>query len=73
MRLYYESRRHASNTEYHKAGNCAMVLLANHVLSALDAVWSVKRANRKIESGLRVQLKPIRETVTPFYTLQLRW
>jgi hypothetical protein len=72
-RDYYEGLRDNSNQEFHKASTCAMVILGNHVLSALDAAWTIGRANKKIRGSAQMSIKKIDQNWTPFYGLQVQW
>ena len=72
-RDYYETLRDNSNKELIKASYCAMIALANHVISAFDASWSVRRHNRKIESKARMGLKKVRGEYVPVLTMDLSW
>ena len=69
----YETMRHTSNVEFKRASTCAMVSLANHLISSLDAAWTVARQNRKIRASMHVDLKPIRNEMVPLYGFQVEW
>jgi hypothetical protein len=47
-RFYYESRRHEHNEKLINASKCTMAALGNHLLSAVDAAWTVRRGNRSL-------------------------
>ena len=72
-RDYYETLRDNSNQELIKASYCAMLVLANHVISAFDASWTVKRHNRKIESKARMGLQKVRDEYVPVLSMNLSW
>ncbi len=72
-RNYYETLRDNSNKELIKASYCAMLVLANHVISAFDASWTVKRHNRKIESKTRMGLQKVRDEYVPMLSMDLSW
>jgi hypothetical protein len=72
-RDHYETLRDNSNKELIKASYCAMIVLANHVISAFDASWSVKRHNRKIESKTRIGLQKVRDEYVPMLSMDLSW
>ena len=72
-RNYYETLRDNSNQELIKASYCAMVVLANHVISAFDASWTIKRYNRKIESKARMGLQKVRDEYVPVLSMDLNW
>jgi len=72
-RDYYETLRDNSNKELIKASYCAMVALANHVISAFDASWTIRKHNRKIESKTRMGLQKVRDEYVPVLTMNLSW
>ena len=72
-RDYYETIRDKSNQELIKASYCAMIVLANHVISAFDAGWTVKNHNRKIKSKARVSIEKGRDEYIPMLTMDLNW
>ncbi len=72
-RFHYETMRDKSNQFYIKGSNCAMVILANHLFSALDAAWTIRNYNRKIESKVRMSLRNIHQEQTPFVSWQISW
>lgn len=47
-RYYYESRRREHNEQLKNASKCAMAALGNHLVSALDAAWTVRRGNHSL-------------------------
>lgn len=47
----YRNLKNDSKSYYRNANFAVGFLIANHVLSAVDAYWSAKRHNRGIESG----------------------
>ncbi len=73
LRGRYEDMEYNTDSMYKKAGVCGMVILANHVISALDAVYSVHRANHRIRMQPGFSL--IREAgqQTPVMTLNVTW
>lgn len=55
---YYRGLRNESNRYFSNSRKLTGMFLANRFLSALDAVWTVKRKNKeidRIETGLRVE------------------
>jgi len=73
LRTEYETMRNNSNVEFKRASTCAMVSLANHLFSSMDAAWSIARQNRKIKASMRAELKPIRNEMVPLYGFQIEW
>lgn len=47
----YRELKNDSKSYYRNANFSLGLILANHLISAADAYWSVKRYNRRIESG----------------------
>ena len=56
-RLYYEQRRDASNRAFKHATTSLTVVMFNHIVSALEAVWTVSRHNRTIAEA-RIYFEP---------------
>jgi hypothetical protein len=69
----YMTMRLNSNNEFAKASTCAMLTLANHVFSALDAAWTIRGVNRKIESQVRMSYRKVNGYDVPFLSLITRW
>lgn len=72
-RDYYEGMRHKSNQYFIKGTNCTMVILANHLFSALDAAWTIKRHNKQIDAKLKATMKQFNSEPLPFLSLELNW
>ncbi len=54
-RNHYLDLRDDSNTKFRRASNFGTIVMLNHVLSAIDAVWSAKRTNdRNVAASVRV-------------------
>ncbi|MEJ2627128.1 MAG: hypothetical protein P8078_01010 [bacterium] len=69
----YMTMRLNSNNEFAKASTCAMLTLANHVFSALDAAWTIRGVNRKIETQARMSYRNVNGYDVPFLSLITRW
>ena len=69
----YMTMRLNSNNEFEKASTCAMLTLANHVFSALDAAWTIRGVNRKVESQIRMSYRKVHGWDVPFVSLRARW
>jgi hypothetical protein len=69
----YMTMRLNSNNEFAKASTCAMLTLANHVVSALDAAWTIRGVNRKIESQVRMSYRKVHGYEVPVLSLTARW
>jgi hypothetical protein len=72
-RKHYEDMRRDSNAAYKRASNCAMLVLANHVLSSLEAGWSIHKANRKIQIGLGFEPRRTALAWADCATLRVNW
>lgn len=70
---HYETMRDKSNQFFIKGSNCAMVILANHLFSALDAAWTIKKYNQKVDARLKASLKEFNSEPLPFLSLELNW
>jgi hypothetical protein len=69
----YDEMRYKSNKAYKNASACAMVVLANHLLSSFDAAWTIKTDNRKIMSSVRTGWKPSDGGGMAVCTLTINW
>lgn len=69
----YMIMRQNSNDEFEKASTCAMLTLANHIFSSLDAAWTIRGVNRKIESKLRMSYRKVNGCEVPFLSLTAKW
>jgi hypothetical protein len=72
-RDYYEGLRYKSNIEFKNASYCAMVVLANHILSAFDAAFTIRSVNRKIEAKIGMDLKMKEDILIPRCQFSLAW
>jgi len=70
-RNYYETLRHDSNIAYKNASYCTMVVLLNHLASAFDTAWTIRKYNREVKSKVRVGLRPGQDEMQPFVNLSL--
>jgi hypothetical protein len=72
-RMFYEGRRRDSNDQFKRASNCAMLVLANHVISSLEAGLSIHNANKKIQLGFGFEPKRTALAWTNCATLRVNW
>lgn len=56
---YYMDMRDEANRFYNIAGYGSMIALVNHVLAALDAGFTTRRYNRKIEGSIQMSYKSL--------------
>ena len=70
---YYMSIRGRSNDKLKLASAMTGLALANHVLSALDAVWTVNRLNKKVEPAMRVRYTTIDGRPAAVANLRVSW
>jgi len=73
-RLYYEDRRHDSNAALKTATTGLTLVMFNHILSAIDAAWTVSRHNRQL-AKVSLYFQPLqydRQSVTAL-TLNVDW
>jgi len=73
LRNEYEDMEYKMDSMYKKAGLCTMVILANHVISALDAVVCVNRYNRRFRISPNVGLIRTRGSMQPAFSMQIGW
>jgi hypothetical protein len=69
----YDGMRYKSNKAFKNASACAMGVLLNHVLSSLDAGWTIRSGNRKIQTGLRTEWKPDPYGGMPVVSFEIAW
>jgi hypothetical protein len=72
-RDYYESMRHDHNHQLINASRCTMAALTNHLLSALDAAWTVHRRNRSIRATLGTDVIMAQSEALPVLSLRMAW
>ncbi len=73
-RDFYETRRDDSNKAFKKAAAGEMIALANHLLSALDAAWTVNNYNKKmVTTSLRVTPSRYALDHAPMLCLRVDW
>jgi len=71
--LYYMALRGRSNDELKLATTATALVLANHVLSALDAVWTIKRYNKTVKPSIKVNYVWINNRPQLVANLTLNW
>jgi len=64
-REYYEGMRSDSNREFKNASYCAMVALANHLISAFDTGFTIRRYNRTIRGDVAVSMHKVCSETVP--------
>jgi hypothetical protein len=76
-RQEYVLMREDANREYDRARVAAIVLIANHVISAFDAALGARRHNRAAERAQRfdvdVKMVSLEETPTPWVSVSYRF
>ena len=72
-RDYYESMRHDHNHQLINASRCTMAVLTNHLLSAMDAAWTVHWHNRSIRAALRTDVIMAQSEAVPVLSLRMAW
>ena len=69
----YRSMRNKSNHYYDVATTMMSFVLANHLLSAFDAAWTVKKYNMRVSQAVRVQPYGWPKEPAVVYGLNIRW
>lgn len=65
--IYYSKERGKANDFYNIASKAVLVIVANHIISALDAAWTANRFNKNLELSAEIKKSNLGyETV--FYT-----
>ena len=72
-RLYYEDRRDASNQAFKKATTGVTIVLFNHILSAVEAAWSISRDNNRLNAQLYGDYIKYNQQAVPAMTLRMNW
>jgi hypothetical protein len=69
----YMNMRGKSNDKLKLATSMTGIAFANHILSALDAVWSVNRFNKKIQPRVRVKHTMVNNKPVPVANFAINW
>jgi hypothetical protein len=70
----YSLMRGHANDLYNKASTALVVIVANHILSAADAAWSVTRYNSvHAQLEMKMQRTPFGMETVPTATVSVRW
>ena len=72
-RTAYTELQDDSDRNFKRATTLASVLLLNHVISALDAAWTTKKFNRKVQAGLGVRQQIYQTEIIPVIRLGVAW
>ncbi len=73
-RLLYEDMRKDSNDAFKNATTGVTIVIVNHILSTLDATWTVKRHNNQMaQASLFLQPKQLDRRSYAALTLQVTW
>ena len=72
-RTAYTELQDDSDRNFKRATTLASLLLLNHVVSALDAAWTTKRFNRRIQAGLSVGQQIYQTEIIPVIQLGITW
>lgn len=73
LSLDYMEMRGRSNDKLKLASAMAGIALANHVFSALDAVWSVSRFNKNVKPEVRVKYVMVNHKPIPVARFAISW
>ncbi len=64
--LAYSKMRGDANDFYNIAATASYVIVANHVLSALEAIWNASRLNRRIKLDAHIESRNIYGNIVEF-------
>ncbi len=70
---YYMDMRDESNHFFKIAGYGAMAVLANHVISAIDAGFTARNHNRKVKMQVSYRSVPIQYQLVDMFGVSLNW
>ena len=73
QRNAYTELQDDSDGNFKRATTLASLLLLNHVVSALDAAWTTKKFNRRVQAGLSVGQKIHQTEIVPVLRLGVTW
>ena len=74
LRFYeYAKMRARANDKYDAASTFVSIVVVNHVLSALDAYWSVTRFNKDLHASIRVRMEKSPLGRVPVTTASFRY
>lgn len=73
LSLDYMDIRGQSNEKLKIAATATAIVLANHVLSALNAIWTTNRYNKKVTSSVSVAYLMINNRPKPVTKLTINW
>ncbi|MCH7674606.1 hypothetical protein IH879_06600 [candidate division KSB1 bacterium] len=73
QRTSYTELQDDSDRNFKRATTLASLLLLNHVVSALDAAWTTKRFNRRVQAGLSVRQQIYQTEIIPVLRLGVTW
>ncbi len=73
QRNAYTELQDDSDRNFKHATTLASLLLLNHVVSALDAAWTTKKFNRRVQAGLSVGQKIHQTEIVPVLRLGVIW
>ena len=73
QRTAYTELQDDSDRNFKRATTLASVLLLNHVISALDAAWTTKKFNRRVQAGLSVGQRIYQTEIIPVIRLGVAW
>jgi len=73
QRNAYTELQDDSDGNFKHATTLASLLLLNHVVSALDAAWTTKKFNRRVQAGLSVRQQIYQTEIIPVLRLGVTW
>ena len=71
--ITYRDMRAKANDYYDVASTFVSVAVINHVVSALDAFWSVTRYNKSLHAEVRMRVQPTRFGAVPLTEMKLSY
>lgn len=69
----YSQMRARANDKYDVASTFVSLAVVNHVLSAIDAFWSVSKLNRSLQASVRVRMQRSPAGSAPVTTASVRY
>lgn len=71
--MYYSKERGMANDYYNIASKAVIVIVANHIISALDAAWTASRYNKNLEISAELKKFDLGYSTLYYPQLNLRY
>ena len=69
----YTFMRKDSNDAFERARAASSLIIINHVLSAFEAAWTARKQDKKLQTSLRMEMKPYKNELVPALAFKFSW